>query len=279
MNPPRDLPHDLGLRSDLTQLLGRRRALLLLGGAGLATLAGCSTTPTPTSTAGTPLTTAGGSAGTAGTNAVGVCTPLPEETAGPFPGDGSNGPNVLNQSGIVRRDIRSSIGSSNTVATGVPLTMKLKVLDTAAGCAPLAGAAVYAWHCDQGGLYSMYSEGATDENYLRGVQAADDDGYVTFTSIFPAAYPGRWPHVHFEVYPTLAAATSSGTTRLVSQLAFPKDVCDAVYGASGYESSVRNMRSLSLATDMVFRDGAALQIPVMSGSNDAGYTAELNMPV
>ena len=53
------------------------------------------------------------------------------------------------------------------------------------------------------GNYSLYSQGAADENYLRGVQAADDDGVVTFQSIFPACYPGRWPHIHFEVYPSL----------------------------------------------------------------------------
>ena len=32
-------------------------------------------------------------------------------------------------------------------------------------------------------------------------------GSVTFTSIFPAAYSGRWPHVHFEVHPDTASIT------------------------------------------------------------------------
>ena len=53
------------------------------------------------------------------------CEVIPEETAGPFPGDGSNGPDVLSQSGVVRKDIRSSFGSSTTVAEGVPLTIQL----------------------------------------------------------------------------------------------------------------------------------------------------------
>ena len=35
---------------------------------------------------------------------------IPSETGGPYPGDGSNGPNVLVMSGIVRSDIRSSFG-------------------------------------------------------------------------------------------------------------------------------------------------------------------------
>ena len=109
---------------------------------------------------------------------------MPEETAGPFPGDGSNGPNILAESDVVRSDIRSSFGSSTTVAEGVPLTIQLTVQD--AECAPLAGAAVYVWHCDRDGNYSMYSDAAADENYLRGVQEAADDGTLSFTTIFPA---------------------------------------------------------------------------------------------
>ena len=33
------------------------------------------------------------------------CTVIPEETGGPFPGDGSNGPDVLTENGVVRKDI------------------------------------------------------------------------------------------------------------------------------------------------------------------------------
>ena len=33
---------------------------------------------------------------------------IPTETAGPFPADGTNGPNALTQSGVQRSDIRSN---------------------------------------------------------------------------------------------------------------------------------------------------------------------------
>ena len=138
----------------------------------------------------------------------------------------------------MRKDIRSSFGSSTTVATGVPLTIRFAVLDLANACEPYAGAAIYAWHCDQAGRYSMYSQGVEGENYLRGVQAAGDDGIVEFTSVFPACYQGRWPHIHFEVYPSLEKATSSGNKIATSQIALPEDTCDAVYATAGYESSV-----------------------------------------
>jgi protocatechuate 3,4-dioxygenase beta subunit len=266
-----DHDHDRGLAFDLSTLLERRRALRLMAGAGLVTLIGCGSDAAKSAV---------GSSTTASTAAAGAgCDPVPEETAGPYPGDGSNGPNILTESGIVRSDIRSSFGSSSGTAGGVPLTIKLAVLDSADGCAPLGGAAVYIWHCDRGGLYSMYSQGATDQNYLRGVQETDSGGGVTFTSIFPAAYSGRWPHIHFEVYPSLAEATSAGTVKATSQLALPSDVCQAVYATDGYSQSVQNLARTSLATDMVFRDGSSQQLATMTGNVSAGLVATLSVPV
>ena len=120
---------------------------------------------------------------------------------------------------------------------------------------PYAGAAVYAWHCDAEGRYSMYSQGVENENYLRGVQEADADGVVTFTSVFPACYQGRWPHIHFEVYPSLDLAIDAGNKIATSQVALPPDTCDEVYATAGYESSQQTFPQVSLETDMVFADG------------------------
>jgi protocatechuate 3,4-dioxygenase beta subunit len=187
---------------------------------------------------------------------------------------------VLKQSGIVRSDIRSSFGTSTTTAKGVPLTVKLKILNNAAGNAAYAGTAVYLWHCNIDGEYSMYSKNVTNENYLRGVQEADADGYVTYKTIFPAAYSGRWPHIHFEIYSDLATATSSGPIKKTTQLALPEDVCKVVYATSGYESSVRNLASTSLARDNVFSDDqAATQLASVTGSVNDGYLATLNVVV
>lgn len=122
------------------------------------------------------------------------------------------------------------------------------------------------WHCDREGGYSLYTEGVADENYLRGVQETDDRGRVTFTSVFPGCYPGRWPHIHFEVYGSLADATTATAITSTSQLALPKDVCDAVYATEGYESSVDNLGRLSLESDSVFRDGHDQQLAVVKGS-------------
>ncbi|MFI6373862.1 intradiol ring-cleavage dioxygenase [Streptomyces sp. NPDC050546] len=255
--------HDRGLSYDLP-VLARRRMIRLMAGAGLIPLVGCTSeekTPAASSSAG--------------------CAEIPEETAGPFPGDGSNGVNVLKESGVVRSDITRSFGdSAGGTAEGTPLTITLTVVDAASGCdAPKRGAAVYLWQCDRDGAYSLYSEGVTEENYLRGVQETDGAGRVTFRSVFPGCYPGRWPHLHFEVYGSLADATEATSITNTSQLAFPKDVCDAVYATEGYGESVRNLSGLSLESDGVFSDGHDRQLATMRGSTGDGYTAELTVPV
>jgi len=272
-----------GLVYDVQTLINRRRALGIFGGLTLTSLlAACGVTqtdaeasPTATATA-TPTPTPSASATAAASEPV---TEVPDETGGPYPGDGSNGVNVLDDSGIVRSDIRSSFGSSTTVAQGVPLTIALTVRDAVTGAA-LVGKGVYLWHCDRDGQYSLYSSGVENENYLRGVQQTDASGTVTFTSIYPACYSGRWPHIHFEVYDDVATAVASGPIVKTSQIALPEEANALVYATSGYEQSVRNASQISLQSDNVFGDdGGIHQIATMSGSVDAGYTASLTIGV
>jgi protocatechuate 3,4-dioxygenase beta subunit len=274
--------HDRGLSHDLPTLLSRRRALALLGGAGLAAaLAGCGVGAGSGDSAGSGASAGGAAAPAAapGDGSSSSGSGIPEETAGPYPGDGSNGVNVLTESGIVRSDITRSFGSASGVAEGVPLTVTLKILDTAADAAPRQGAAVYLWHCDRAGRYSLYADDIRDENYLRGVQETAADGTVTFKSIFPAAYSGRWPHIHFEVYPSLDAATTASGKLRTSQLAFPEAPCRQVYATDGYDQSLQNLSPTSLDTDMVFSDGYSLQLAKVTGDVTGGYTATLNVPV
>lgn len=250
--------HDLGLAHDL-KVLSRRRMFRLAGVAGASALvAACAPTAT-----------------------VEACTTAaPAETAGPYPGDGSNGPNVLIESGVVRSDIRSSFGSYSGTAEGVPATVDLTLQDLTKNCAAGAGMAVYIWHCDRAGNYSLYSEDAADQNYLRGVQIADAQGRVSFTSIFPACYPGRWPHIHFEVFDSLEAAVAGDNARLTSQIALPEEACTVVYDYdSGYATSVGNMSSLSLSSDNVFGDGWDAELASVTGDPANGMTIALAIGV
>jgi protocatechuate 3,4-dioxygenase beta subunit len=269
---------DRGLTYDIRTLVDRRSALGLFGGIAAATLlAACA--PVANTPVASPSITATPTPSVSATASAGPLTEVPDETGGPYPGDGSNGVNVLDDSGIVRSDIRSSFGSSTTTAEGVPLTIQLTVRDAATGNA-LVGAAVYLWHCDRDGHYSLYSSGVENENYLRGVQPLDASGTATFTSIFPAAYSGRWPHIHFEVYSDVATAVASGPIVKTSQIALPREACDAAYATAGYEQSVRNLGSGNISQDMVFGDdGGIHQIASMTGSAAAGFTAALTIGV
>ncbi len=254
------------LHKDLValQTMSRRDTLRFLTAAGLATLVGCN--------AGTTDST---DTATSSENEDATCSLIPSETAGPYPGDGSNGVNALTKAGIVRSDITQSFGDASGTATGIPLTVKLTVLDKGNSCVPLSDFAVYMWHCDQNGNYSLYSTAIKNENYLRGVQETDSEGVVTFKTIFPGCYSGRWPHIHFEVYPSLDLAVSQDNIVKISQLALPENICKEVYATSGYSSSLTNLGKITLASDNIFSDGSTLQLATVTGSTSEGYLATL----
>lgn len=279
--------HDRGLPADLemlfNQLRPRRNVLRMLGmSAGGLILTGCGGGG---SSDGTTSTSTGTSTGASTSSA---CAATASETEGPYPADGSNSSNgtlrnVLTTSGVVRSDIRPSFGgvSSNTAA-GLPVTLAIQLVNSNASCAPLAGYAIYIWHCTQSGQYTLYD--LPNENYLRGVQVTDANGFVSFTTIFPGCYAGRWPHIDFEVYPTLASATSYRNKVLTSQFALPQTTCNTVYNlTSGYTSSRSNFQSISLSTDNVFRDNTTAQItamtPAFSGDATSGYSAAVTVGV
>jgi protocatechuate 3,4-dioxygenase beta subunit len=289
-----DHRHDLGLLHDLEMMgidpgaplpsparpsLGRRRALqVIAGGAGALALAACGKGGSSSSASSTS-TTVGSSPATSGAPVASgnVTSEIPDETGGPFPGDGSNGPNVLTESGVVRSDIRSSFGSYSGTAGGVPLEILLELVHAGTGAA-YGGAAVYLWHCDREGRYSLYSQGATDQNYLRGVQEADGNGDLAFTTVFPGAYGGRYPHIHFEVFSSLSGATSASGKVKTSQLALPTAACDTVYATSGYSQSKTSFPQTPIDRDSIFRDGYSLQMATVTG-DASGMTATLTVAV
>jgi protocatechuate 3,4-dioxygenase beta subunit len=274
-----------GLHRDVRATLDRRGMLRLgarFGAAfGALQLAGCGdtpTSPTPATTITTTTTTTPTGTTTTPPSSTASCSRIPQETEGPYPADGSNGPTVLTSTGVVRSDIRSSFAGMSGIAGGVPLNIALTIV-AASTCAPLAGAAVYLWHCDRDGRYSLYTQGVTNQNYLRGVQEADANGRLIFQSIYPGCYAGRWPHIHFEVYPNLAAATSVRNMTATSQIALPKAANDLVYATSGYEQSIRNAAQVTLASDGIFSDGSSLELATTTGDATSGLTATLTVAV
>lgn len=265
---------DQGAGFDISTLLTRRRVLGLVGvGVGAAALAACGASGSSDSSGSSG--SSGGAASNASTTADGE---IPQETNGPYPADGTNGTNVLTESGIVRSDITSSLDGGTTV-DGVPLRFTFTVTDMVDDNVPFEGAAVYLWQCDALGRYSMYSEGVEDETYLRGVQVADAKGQVTFTTIVPGCYDGRWTHMHFEVYPDADSATTGENAIATSQVAFPEKMLSKVYQDDAYEGSAENLTKVSLENDNVFSDGYELQMGTFTGSPSAGYRGSLAVAV
>jgi protocatechuate 3,4-dioxygenase beta subunit len=211
------------------------------------------------------------------------CAVIPSETAGPYPAHDDSAINVLRLSGIVRSDIRSSLNTGgytgSATATGVPLSLTLNLVNVADNCASLAGYAIYLWHCDINGKYSMYSSGITTQTYLRGVQQTNSAGSVTFQTIFPGCYDGRMTHIHFEVYPSIAQAVDDSYLVRTSQLTFPMATLNSVYALSSYSSSKTNLAKTSYASDNVFSDGTALQMATATGNTTSGYVATLNVGI
>jgi protocatechuate 3,4-dioxygenase beta subunit len=281
-----DHPHH-SLAEDLERMLAtqssRRQSLRwLLASAAAVPLVSCGGGggSSGTAVAATESSTTGGTT----TTTTGTCAVIPEETGGPYPGDGTNSngsgiANALTLSGIVRSDIRTSVAPGSATAAGIPTTLKLQIVNVGASCASVPGAAVYLWHCDRDGNYSMYASGLTNENYLRGVQEADSTGTVTFTTVFPGCYSGRMPHIHFEVYPSLAKATSAANRIKTSQFTFPMATLNEAYATTAYSASSRNLASMSYATDNVFSDGTSLQMASVSGDPVNGYVVTLTIGV
>ena len=256
-----------GLAADLPHLMTRRVLVtgLAMGGAALSLWAA-----------------RGGAEAMSGTGPDGaVCLQQPGATAGPFPADGSNTRagqtvNILTEAGVIREDIRPSIGGLSPVAEGVPLRLEVSLVDVARGCAPLAGHAVYLWQCDADAVYSIY--GAVDRNYLRGVAISDGEGRLRLTTVFPGCYPGRWPHLHFEVFASAEAAVGGGKALLTGQFALPETACRAVYAeAPLYAGSLAALDGVSLTGDGLFRGSTAAELSaqtlVLAGSPDRGYAA------
>ncbi|HET6322856.1 MAG TPA: hypothetical protein VFF87_12450 [Hyphomicrobium sp.] len=261
--------HDFGLPRDL-RIIGRRQVLGLIGAAGLAPMLGACDGPWFDRA----------EADVIGTGADGSqCVAHPRETAGPYPADGSNRAhgtlaNVLDRSGIVRADMRRSLDPGQATAEGASLELTLELVNVENACAPVAGHAIYVWHCDAAGRYSIYD--LPDTSYLRAVGVTDTAGKVTFTTIFPGCYRGRFPHIHFEVYPSLETATSYGNRILTSQLAMPEALCGEVYAAApAYRESVSNFAGSPLARDGIFADNTpkqlAAQTPELSPDGSGGY--------
>ncbi|MDL5514250.1 intradiol ring-cleavage dioxygenase [Arenibacter sp. M-2] len=182
------------------------------------------------------------------------CEISPSETAGPFP--------IKTPADLKKANIVSD-------RSGVALLITIKVLDQSDDCKPLSGVYVDVWHCDAEGYYSEYGGIAlqptdfTSDHFLRGRQTTDANGNVSFISIFPGWYKGRAPHIHLEVL------DSSEKSIRITQVAFPKSVCDTVYATTPYHGKADTLNE----SDNVFSNSIdGNMADSLTGNITDGYT-------
>lgn len=185
----------------------------------------------------------------------GNCTVSPAETKGPFP--------IKTPSQLVLENIKSD-------RIGVALLINLTIENKNKNCAPLENVLVDVWHCDKDGNYSEYGGTSmqqtnyTEVHFLRGRQTTNAKGEVSFISIFPGWYQGRAPHVHVEVL------TATGSSLLVTQIAFPENVSSEVYSSANYVA--HGQADTSNTRDNVFSDSLDAELATLAGNLTDGYT-------
>jgi protocatechuate 3,4-dioxygenase beta subunit len=259
----------------MKRLITRRDALGVAGTAGAAFLAA------PRALTALGELAAAGPASAAANAAVAV---TPSLTEGPYWID------ELLRRFDVRANTASAATAAGVVQAGVPLTLKINVLDAATG-KPINGAHVDIWHANAYGLYSdeageQTGGGTVDgntsgQNFLRGYQvtgvdsgaaAAPVDGQVGFRTIWPGWYSGRAIHIHVRVR---TYSGSSVATDYTTQIFFSDADNDAVLaGAAPYSSRSPKTDSTTDETDSVLGAAAhATNVVPVSGSVAEGFGA------
>ena len=124
-----------------------------------------------------------------------------------------------------------------SAAKGTILDVSGRVLDRSG--APRAGARVEIWQCDAQGEYHHVGGHDGDPDFQGfGAVLTDADGRYAFRTIRPVPYPGRTPHIHFNVL-------EGGKRRLTSQMFIegePGNARDGLYRQLGREARLVTMR-------------------------------------
>lgn len=184
--------------------------------------------------------------------------------------------------------------------SGVPLTLRLTVVDATDGCTPVPGAAVEIWHCDAWGYYSGYTtanpggsapaeseDGSTanDTTYLRGYQVANANGVVKFETIFPGWYTPRTCHIHLKVHTggqKEDGTYEGGKVNYTGQLFFADDIAEEIFTLEPYSKHSGSYTTLD--NDMVYDGGGAssglLTLKAVHKSDPSkGYKGSLTLGV
>ena len=185
----------------------------------------------------------------------------------------------------VRNNTATASVAAGAVQAGVPLLVRINVLDAASG-APINGAHVDIWHANAYGLYSDEggqpgASSTSGQNFLRGFQvtgvdagalAAPVDGQVNFKTIWPGWYQGRAIHIHVRVRTYDGGSVATDYT---TQIFFSDADNDTVLsGASPYSSRSPKTDPTTDETDNVLTSAAhATNVVQATGTIADGFGA------
>ena len=199
-------------------------------------------------------------------NVAAACITTPQETPGPYELD------LIQNSAIFRSDITEG-------KTGIPLNLKLRIVNANDNCTPIQGARVDLWHCDKDGYYSGFKEPGylgdmdlTGQTFLRGIQLSDANGFVVFNTIYPGWYSGRITHIHLEVF-------FNSFSKKTTQIAFPDKLNPKVYSTSLYTGHGANTSVRNNVSDLVFKDSINDELVTIVSASEAGIAAKFTVGV
>ncbi|KAJ5690048.1 aromatic compound dioxygenase [Penicillium macrosclerotiorum] len=176
-----------------------------------------------------------------------TCVLNPEGETGPYYVKGE----------LIRSDIQED-------EDGVPVIFDIQFVDVDT-CEAIEDLYADVWSCNATGVYSgvvATGNGNTadtsnlDATFLRGIQATDSDGVVSFSTLFPGHYSGRTTHhhivAHLDVTVLSNGTISGGTVAHIGQLFWDQDLIDEVEATSPY--STNTVTLTTNAEDRVFSD-------------------------
>ena len=156
---------------------------------------------------------------------------------------------------LFRQDIRGRFNQD--AEPGTEMHLHLRILNATADCGktPVPGIDVYVWHTDAQGYYSGFGEPGEQQpdvryagrpgrndldnnfRFCRGAGVTDQNGVVSFRSIFPGWYNGRDVHIHLLAIHTGSESRGRAVYRdrghiLTTQFYFEPDLIDRVHKAS-----------------------------------------------
>ncbi|KAJ5706742.1 hypothetical protein N7488_006543 [Penicillium malachiteum] len=148
---------------------------------------------------------------------------------------------------VVRENVKEDFYSD-----GVDIFLEIQYIDINT-CKPVPGALVDIWQANATGVYSGISESGNyaadgwDSTYLRGIQQTDQDGVVTFDTIFPGHYEGRATHTHLLTHlnatllPNNTLEVDTGSVAHIGQLFWNEVLRSAVEDTYPYTTNTQSV--------------------------------------